>query len=92
MHLYLLDVDECNNNNGDCEQICKNIPGAHTCGCNTGYNLQTDGQTCIGTDAHLHIKHFVVIMNINNKLWILHRLILVFITSMYSLIEIRFYY
>ncbi|KAK3584841.1 hypothetical protein CHS0354_005699 [Potamilus streckersoni] len=33
------DIDECNTNNGGCNQICNNSPGSYQCQCNPGYDL-----------------------------------------------------
>ncbi len=47
MHTTLLvDVDQCATANGGCDQVCVNIPGLYTCGCNAGYILSIDGVTC----------------------------------------------
>ena len=40
------DADECAVNNGGCEQLCINQPGAFSCGCVDGQRLQRDGRTC----------------------------------------------
>ena len=49
----MLDIDECSlMAEGDtrvelpCEQICNNLPGSFTCGCNEGYVLAADGTSC----------------------------------------------
>lgn len=42
------DIDECQNRNGDCEQVCTNIVGSFNCSCNDGYHLDTDGFSCNG--------------------------------------------
>lgn len=44
----LVDVNDCNMNNGHCEQICRNTPGGKECGCRPGYMLNLDGLTCSG--------------------------------------------
>lgn len=42
------DINECEKNNGACEQICVNSPGSYKCQCNDGYDLFTkDGQSGI---------------------------------------------
>ena len=45
----LPDINECDNANGGCQQICDNIPGSYVCSCNAGYDLNSDGKTCSGT-------------------------------------------
>ena len=32
-----------------CHQRCVNTPGSYGCACNTGYQLDSDGRTCVGT-------------------------------------------
>ena len=50
------DIDECSDGTHDCSQTCTNTIASYTCGCNTGYLLETDGITCSGmctcTDVH----------------------------------------
>ena len=44
-----LDDDECSRNNGDCEQICTNLPGIYECSCRTGFLKDaTDHKKCVG--------------------------------------------
>ena len=51
--LYLIfptppDINECLSNNGSCHHFCRDLDGNYTCSCNTGYQLNSDGQTCEG--------------------------------------------
>jgi hypothetical protein len=41
-----IDIDECQINNGGCEQNCKNTIGSLECSCNEPYFLSEDGKTC----------------------------------------------
>jgi len=41
-----LDVNECLDNEGSCQHVCVNSEGSFHCGCNMGYTLNKDGQTC----------------------------------------------
>ncbi|CAH1269006.1 MUC4 [Branchiostoma lanceolatum] len=41
------DTDECANGNGGCDQNCHNTHGSFRCSCDAGYNLGTDGLSCI---------------------------------------------
>ncbi|MBN2802783.1 MAG: hypothetical protein JXR91_06790 [Deltaproteobacteria bacterium] len=41
------DIDECETDNGGCEQICINDEGASHCECNTNYILSEDSLGCI---------------------------------------------
>ncbi len=59
-----IDVDECQHNNGGCDQICRNTIGSYYCLCRDGY---VKNQTqCIGMQSNyvhiitlsLHIKRF----------------------------------
>ncbi|CAG9861087.1 unnamed protein product [Phyllotreta striolata] len=42
-----VDIDECQDNNGGCQQICVNKPGGYSCGCREGYKLRNDNTTCV---------------------------------------------
>lgn len=43
-----VDVNECLEDNGGCDTRCINTDGSFGCSCNPGYELDTDGFTCIG--------------------------------------------
>ena len=43
-----IDIDECSNNQHDCNHICGNIVGSFNCSCHNGFILQPDGRTCEG--------------------------------------------
>lgn len=47
------DVNECYENNGDCEHICYNNNGSYTCSCKEGYKLNEDRKTCSGIYVHM---------------------------------------
>ncbi|XP_013399408.1 sushi, von Willebrand factor type A, EGF and pentraxin domain-containing protein 1 [Lingula anatina] len=40
------DFNECQVNNGGCQQTCLNTEGSFRCTCRQGYNLTADGKTC----------------------------------------------
>ena len=42
----LLDINECAQNNGGCEQGCTNTKGGYFCSCYQGYRLLQDNRTC----------------------------------------------
>ena len=44
----MLDINECDNNNGGCEYSCENLGGSYKCGCRPGYELNSDRLTCRG--------------------------------------------
>ena len=46
--LPLSDIDECITNRDNCQQTCTNTRGSFTCGCGSGYRLNSDGRTCRG--------------------------------------------
>ncbi|KRT84673.1 EGF-like domain containing protein, partial [Oryctes borbonicus] len=41
-----VDVDECLDNNGDCQHNCINEPGSYRCSCREGFLLRGDNRTC----------------------------------------------
>ena len=47
------DIDECSHDNGGCQQVCENEPGAYLCGCELGFQLAADGYTCVG-QSHIY--------------------------------------
>lgn len=44
------DIDECQVDNGGCEQRCQNNQGSYSCSCNNGYMLSDDKRTCLDID------------------------------------------
>ena len=46
--VHLIDIDECLDDNGGCQQICTNLIGSHECSCELGYTLQQDKIRCVG--------------------------------------------
>ena len=47
-NFLLADINECLLGTDLCSQTCSNTVGSYTCGCNTGYTLNSDGQMCDG--------------------------------------------
>lgn len=43
-----LDVNECEELNGGCQQTCVNTQGSYHCECSEGFRMHADGRTCIG--------------------------------------------
>ena len=43
-----LDINECEENNGNCQHQCVNIHGSFHCECNPGFQLTVDGVSCEG--------------------------------------------
>ena len=56
MYMYVLhsDRDECDENNGNCTQICTDTDGSFTCSCHPGYQLSKDRKNCKGKTTCLH--------------------------------------
>ena len=44
----LSDIDECSDGTHKCSQICTNTNGSFICGCNDGYHIDFDNDTCSG--------------------------------------------
>ncbi|XP_035688625.1 neurogenic locus notch homolog protein 1-like [Branchiostoma floridae] len=44
------DVNECDINLHDCQQVCLNTFDGFSCGCDDGFSLNTDGKSCSKTD------------------------------------------
>ena len=44
----LIDINECANQNGGCEQNCQNAIGSYSCSCLTGYIIDSNGYNCTG--------------------------------------------
>ena len=42
------DLNDCSINNGNCQQICRNLPGGKQCDCVPGSQLNPDKLTCSG--------------------------------------------
>ena len=49
----LLDINECLGPDHGCEYSCENAVGSFTCGCDVGFELNTDGRTCRGSSNHV---------------------------------------
>ena len=51
MHLHVhADIDECAEDIDGCAQTCTNEIGNYFCSCLAGYQLATDGYTCMDVD------------------------------------------
>ena len=45
----LIDINECSQNNGGCEETCTNTMGSYECSCQViGYSLNKDKHNCSG--------------------------------------------
>ena len=55
------DINECNSNNGGCEQGCINTDGSYECVCRDGYRRNADDVfSCEGLCFVLHYKPFTI--------------------------------
>lgn len=64
--VYHLDDNECSIDNGGCDHTCENTPGSFQCGCNTGYELESDKIDCTGIKLPLYyIVHDIWLIDIN---------------------------
>lgn len=50
MSIFLLDIDECETNNGGCEDRCTNTVGSFVCDCDrtVGFETGSNGLNCVG--------------------------------------------
>ena len=46
--LFFKDIDECETDNGGCEDVCHNQPGSYKCACSEGFVLAHNNKKCIG--------------------------------------------
>ena len=60
------DVNECEEGTDHCTQACFNTAGTFRCGCNPGYQLASDGQTCKGNYVHVCLCN---VIPYNQKYW-----------------------
>ena len=54
----LSDVDECQTNDGGCNQTCYNTAGSFECSCGPGYALAADNLDCDGKNYFLFIRMY----------------------------------
>ncbi|KAI6653224.1 EGF-like domain-containing protein [Oopsacas minuta] len=47
--MLFVDVNECADSNGGCQQKCVNTGGSYYCECGAGYNLAVDERSCYST-------------------------------------------
>ena len=48
MTLLHTDINECQQMNSTCDQLCTNTEGSFVCSCEEGYELQNDRKSCEG--------------------------------------------
>ena len=47
-HAFLPDMDECDDGQDNCEQMCDNRLGTFICSCLSGYTLDSNDKNCTG--------------------------------------------
>ena len=48
MYSLLSDLNECEVDNGRCEQVCDDLIPGYECRCSDGYRLEENGLNCTG--------------------------------------------
>lgn len=62
-----LDVDECKEISGLCQQKCINFWGSYRCACNAGYELSPDNRTCLDiNECEIHKSYNLCMGYCNN--------------------------
>ena len=56
------DINECTLGTHRCVQTCTNTAGSYTCGCNTGYMLNSNGFTCDGEIFSTVCSHVLTVV------------------------------
>ena len=51
------DIDECDTNNGGCEQVCTNSVGSFMCSCNSGYIINSDDSSMCDGESHTNLHY-----------------------------------
>ena len=46
--MFCIIVNECEVDNGGCEHLCMDQPKSFSCGCRSGYTLDSNGRNCTG--------------------------------------------
>ena len=47
---FITDINECNSTSHGCEHECNNTIGSFECTCTGGYELDSDGVSCVGEE------------------------------------------
>ena len=58
LDLAISDINECQSNNGNCDQMCVNTIGSYMCNCSEGYLLSEDLTTCDGNSDTIMLQIF----------------------------------
>lgn len=63
LYVIITDINECDTDNGQCDQLCNNYPGGYNCSCNPGYTLDIDGRSCNGnTPLYYYTSIYLVVL------------------------------
>ncbi len=63
-----VDIDECTQNNGSCDQICVNVDGSYFCDCEVGYQLvngSCQGDLSLVRQLNSTIESYYIYRHIN---------------------------
>ena len=63
---FIVDINECADDNGECDQICENTPGSFTCSCLEGYELNHYA-VCVG---EFHVVKPIQFINLPDRVFI----------------------
>ena len=57
--LSLLDINECDTENGGCQQNCTNLVGSFMCSCNDSFSENDDMMSCNGKFINSFFLHSI---------------------------------
>ena len=64
VYYIMVDINECDTNNGDCSQNCINTDGSYHCECDDGYYLdETDSKTCYRKQPSYVYKTLLILLS-----------------------------
>ena len=63
--LSSIDINECDTNNGGCEQDCINTIGSYQCQCSEGFQFTSNRRNCTGNLKTLHCLMYILIIDID---------------------------
>ena len=62
-----VDIEECSESNGGCQQLCTELEGGFQCSCHDGFVLTYDNRTCSGNHSISACNHnnFLILLMYN---------------------------